>query len=164
MEINLQPFIKDDFDRLISWIPSEKELVQFAGPLFTYPLTTDQLDGYIKNRKLQPKKIVIVESNQVIGHCELNFSYNLPCLSRILIGDTHYRGKGLGKQLISIMIEEILKVTPTHAVELRVYGWNINAIKLYEKQGFAIQPDKTSTFKFREDEIWDSLYMIKNLS
>ncbi len=41
--IKLEPFEKEDFDQLISWTDSEKLLIQFAGPDYTFPLTTQQL-------------------------------------------------------------------------------------------------------------------------
>ena len=161
MPVKLEPFTVKDFDRLISWILSQKELVQFAGPLFTFPLTSKQLENYVKQGKLFPKKIIYQNTNAVIGHCELNFSYDLPCLSRILIGDTNYRGKGLGKIIISEMIKEIVKIRPTNKVELRVFDWNENAITLYQKEGFVIQKEKSYTFTYNENETWTSLYMVK---
>jgi hypothetical protein len=44
--IELQNFGEEDFDRLISWIKDEDEMIQFAGPAFTYPLTREQLLKY----------------------------------------------------------------------------------------------------------------------
>jgi RimJ/RimL family protein N-acetyltransferase len=159
--IRLEPFTKSDFSRLMNWIGSKRELVQFAGPIFSYPLTEDQLNDYISTEGLMSKKIVYIESGEVIGHCELNFLNEFPRLSRILIGDEKYRGKGLGKQLIELMISEIQKTKPSEKVELRVFEWNKNAIKLYEKKGFVIQPEFTFKFKFDHDEQWTNLYMSK---
>lgn len=42
--IRLEPFSKNDFSRLMNWIGSKRELVQFAGPIFSYLLTEDQLN------------------------------------------------------------------------------------------------------------------------
>jgi hypothetical protein len=52
--IQLEKFTKDDFDRFISWIDSEEELIQFAGPLFTYPLSHQQLNNYLTQQKKSP--------------------------------------------------------------------------------------------------------------
>ena len=51
----LQPFKGHDFERLISWISGSKALRQFAGPVFLFPLTVDQLRLFSElpvNRKL----------------------------------------------------------------------------------------------------------------
>ena len=42
--ITLRPFARSDFDRLIGWVTSPQFLLQWAGPLFTYPLDAAQFD------------------------------------------------------------------------------------------------------------------------
>ena len=137
--LKLEPFTQDDFSKLIGWIDTKRELVQFAGDLFTYPLSEDQLHAYLSQEKLVAKKIIHIESGEVIGHCELNFLNEYPRLSRILIGNKQNRGLGYGAKIIRLMIDAIQKEIPTKQVELRVFGYNTNAIKLYKKEGFVIQ-------------------------
>ena len=60
--LKLEPFTQDDFSKLISWIDTKRELVQFAGDLFTYPLSEDQLHAYLSQEKLVAKKIIHIES------------------------------------------------------------------------------------------------------
>lgn len=162
--IKLEPFTNRDFLRLINWIDSERALVQFAGPIFSYPLTENQLTAYLNNKALIPKRIVDIASGEVIGHCELNFLNDFPRLSRILIGNETYRSKGLGKQLVALMIDEIQKIKSTEKVELRVFEWNKNAVKLYENTGFIIELESTLEFKFNNKEMWINLYMTKQLN
>ena len=50
--IRLEPFTNNDFLRLINWMCSERELVQFAGPIFSYPLTENQLAEYLNKEEL----------------------------------------------------------------------------------------------------------------
>ena len=161
--IRLEPFTRSDFFRLINWMDSRRELVQFAGPTFSYPLTEDQLTEYINNEEIFPKKIVVIDSGETIGHCDINFVNEFPRLSRIIIGNEDYRGKGLGRQLIELMIEEIQQIKPTEKVELRVFEWNKNAISLYKKAGFVIQPESTIEFKYSNEEFWTNVYMTKQL-
>ena len=161
--LNLQPFTNKDFERLISWLNSEKELVQFAGPKFTYPLTISQLEDYVTKDGLMPKTVVDTKSGEVIGHCELNFTNEFPRLGKILIGNKSYRGKGLGKQLVELMITEIKQIKPTEKVELRVYEWNKNAVDLYTKKGFVIQPEHTIDYQFSNGELWTNYYMTMQL-
>ena len=54
--LRLEPFTPDDFSRLIRWVDTKIELVQFAGDLFTYPLSKDQLQAYLSQKKLISKK------------------------------------------------------------------------------------------------------------
>jgi len=162
--LKLEPFTQDDFSRLINWIDTKRELVQFAGDLFTYPLSEDQLHAYLSQEKLVAKKIIHIESGEVIGHCELNFLNEHPRLSRILIGNKQNRGLGYGAKIIRLMIDAIQKEIPSKQVELRVFGYNANAIKLYKKEGFVIQEKQTLQFQYTEDESWTNYYMTKQLN
>ena len=162
--LKLEPFTQDDFSKLIGWIDTKRELVQFAGDLFTYPLSEDQLHAYLSQEKLVAKKIIHIESGEVIGHCELNFLNEYPRLSRILIGNKQNRGLGYGAKIIRLMIDAIQKEIPTKQVELRVFGYNTNAIKLYKKEGFVIQEKYTLQFQYTEDESWTNYYMTKQLN
>ncbi len=161
--LRLEPFTPKDFSRLIHWVGTKRELIQFAGDLFTFPLSEDQLQEYLSQKKLAPKKIIHTESGEVIGHCELNFLNEHPRLSRILIGNKQKRGRGYGTKIIQLMIDAIQKEIPTKQVELRVFGYNTNAIKLYKKEGFVIQEKHTLQFQYAEDELWTNYYMIKQL-
>ena len=161
--LRLEPFTPKDFSRLIHWVGTKRELIQFAGDLFTFPLSEDQLQEYLSQEKLAPKKIIHTESGEFIGHCELNFLNEHLRLSRILIGNKQKRGRGYGTKIIQLMIDAIQKEIPTKQVELRVFGYNTYAIKLYKKEGFVIQEKHTLQFQYAEDELWTNYYMIKQL-
>ncbi|MDB4195526.1 GNAT family N-acetyltransferase [Flavobacteriales bacterium] len=162
--INLHPFTNKDFDRLINWINSEEELVQFAGPMFSFPLTKNQLEEYVNKEGILPKIVIDSESGEVIGHCELNFVNEFPRLGKILIGNKSYRGKGLGNDLVELMISEIKKIESSEKVELKVYERNTTAVNLYTKKGFVIQPEHTYDLELPNGEFWTNLYMTKEFN
>ena len=101
--IHFQPFNSTDFERLKNWLISEKELIQFAGPLFTFPLTNEQLEKYSSSDKRKIYTICLDETNEVIGHCEFNFENQIPRISRVLIGDEKMRNRGIGTEIIRKM-------------------------------------------------------------
>lgn len=157
--IQLEKFTKDDFDKFISWIDSEEELVQFAGPLFTYPLSHEQLNNYLLQQKKSPYKIRSIETSEIIGHCELNFENELPRLSRILIGEKSLRNKGIGTLVMHQLINLLFKTTTHTAVDLSVFDWNLNAIACYKKIGFTIRPELKSSM-IVSGKNWDAFNMI----
>ncbi|WP_142682830.1 GNAT family N-acetyltransferase [Chitinophaga polysaccharea] len=157
--IQLERFTAADFDRFISWVDNEEALVQFAGPLFTYPLTHEQLTAYLQQTKKQPFKIRLLETGQVIGHCELNFEKEMPRLSRILIGEKSMRNKGLGKQVVKEMVNRLFSTTEHTAVDLNVFEWNHNAVACYTQLGFRINPDMAGTTKVGE-AVWNTYNMV----
>jgi RimJ/RimL family protein N-acetyltransferase len=159
--ILLEKFTNDDFDRLISWIDNEEELIQFAGPLFNYPLSHQQLNNYLIQQKKSPYRIRLIETGEIIGRCELNFENELPRLSRILIGEKHLRNNGIGKLVLYQMIDLLFTTTTTthKAVDLSVFDWNHNAIACYKKIGFTIRPELKSSMLV-SGKNWNAFNMI----
>lgn len=156
--IELQEFTPLDFDTFISWINNEKELFQFAGPIFTFPLTRDQLENYLKMDDLVPFKVVWTETNEVIGHCELNYQKGHHRLSRILIGNKSFRGQKIGEQIVFKMAEKFFEDPEVDQVDLNVFDWNLAAIKCYENAGFKINPFYIRTMRVTGDT-WVRLNM-----
>jgi len=157
--IELQAFEEADFKRFISWIQSEEELVQFAGPAFNYPITAEQLSTYICDKRRKPYKICNVESGEIIGHCELNFQNPVPRLSRILIADPSYRNKGIGQKVVRIMLDIIFSSTSYNFVDLSVFDWNENAITCYQRIGFKITPDSETQMQVGS-QTWKAFSMV----
>ena len=156
--ITLLPFEKTDFDRFKSWIKSPEELLQFAGPYFSFPITDKQLLHYLEDPKRRPYKITLLESDMVIGHCELNFERDIPRLSRILIAQNTERNKGYGKQTIHALLKLLFIDDRYDQADLNVYSWNSNAIRCYENVGFRINEEVTSETVVG-NETWKGLNM-----
>jgi RimJ/RimL family protein N-acetyltransferase len=155
--ITLEKFTPLDFDLLKSWINSEEELIQFAGTIFEFPLTDEQLSNYVRMIDRRPLRVLYNAS--VIGHCELNFQNSTPRLSRILIGEKIFRGKGLGREIVVAMVNEIFKNGEYNQIDLNVFDWNTSAISCYQKVGFTINP-KESKVVIVNGKNWTCLNMI----
>ena len=156
--IELKKFTKSDFDTLISWIKNEEDLVQFSGPIFSFPLTESQLSSYIKMTDKRIFKIVNTSTNTTIGHCELNYTNGNNRLSRILIGDKNSRGKGYCKIIIAKMTTMLFEDLNVNEVDLNVFDWNKGAIKCYQNAGFIIDT-KTHKKQTVKGEVWTCLNM-----
>lgn len=159
--LSLKPFKQADFHRLKSWIKTEKELIQFAGPIFTFPLTDEQLIKYIALTDRKICSIVLDETNEVIGHCEFNFENEIPRISRILIGSPKDRNKGYGSALIQLMVKRFFEDPKVNQIDLNVFEWNQAAIKCYTNLGFTIR--NTSIYPNPiENEFWGNHNMLLN--
>ena len=155
--IELKEFNHNHFNKLISWIDNEKTLIQFAGPIFTYPLTTEQLSDYVKEKNRI--SFAIYYSGQLIGHSEIYKNVDKTVkFCRILIGDVSFRGNGLGKEVVKQMINYTFNKFEINSIELNVYDWNLSAISCYEKVGFVINRTKSKTTNYK-NEIWTSINM-----
>ena len=156
--IRLGPFAKADFNKLISWVDSEEDLIQFAGPIFKFPLTERQLEKYLEDKNRFAFKVIETDPEQTIGHCEIYLTEETAKLCRILIGEKSFRGKGLGLQIVNDLLEISFAHFDRPFIELNVYDWNVGAIKCYEKAGFAINKNKTSIIEVK-GMLWNSLNM-----
>jgi len=157
--IELKPFTEHDFEIFKSWIDSEEALFQFAGSIFSYPLTNDQLRHYIKMTDKKPLKIILNSTKQIIGHCELNFENGNNRLSRILIGNKNLRGKRIGDEVVRKMANLLFENSKINEVDLNVFDWNKGAIKCYENVGFRINHDNTDEMTIN-GKVWTRLNMI----
>lgn len=141
--IKLLPFTQVDFETFKSWISNAEELFQFAGPIFKYPVTNNQLDNYIKMTDKIPLKVVLESTNETIGHCELNFENGNKRLSRILVGKKELRGQKIGEEIVRTMINILFEDKATQEVDLNTFDWNKAAIRCYKKVGFRINHEQT---------------------
>ena len=157
--IELKPFRKDDFSTLIKWIDKEDDLIQFAGNIFSFPLTDSQLDEYLTDLNRNAFKVVDKADNSIIGHSEIYLNENRTAkLCRILIGNPKFRGKGLGQEIVKELVRISFESYNAKKIELNVYDWNTSAIKCYEKVGFKIMNGITKTTEI-ENKIWTAINM-----
>ena len=78
---------------------------------------------------------------------------------KFLILDSQLRGKGLGTQMISLILKYAFEITGVSEVRLNVFDVNRSARKCYSKVGFVEQDIAENVFAF-EDEQWGRCYMV----
>ena len=157
--IELQPFEADDWKYLRKWIANESELIQFAGPLFSFPIDKNQVESYLSN----PNRTVfrIENSSKVIGMAEIsNEGESVAKLARIIIGEESMRGKGIGTELMNQLADYGFNRLKKKKIILNVYSWNLGAIKCYEKAGFC-RTDKSPILVTVGNEEWEAIEMEK---
>lgn len=156
--IKLEAFGEEFFSDLISWVDSEEQLMQFAGPEFTFPLTKEQLEISLRDKHRFSFRVVNCKTNVTIGHSEIYLTDHSAYLGRIIIGDKKQRGKGLGQQIVNLLLDFVFSKFDKIKVELNVFDWNIEAIKCYEKAGFVINPYKKNERQIN-NQIWTAINM-----
>ena len=158
MMIKFESFGKEHYKDLIAWVDSEETLMQFAGPAFKFPLTEEQLDISLSDPGRTAFRVINAATTLSIGHAEIYLSDESVKLGRILIGDPALRGKGLGRQIVNLLLDRVFLKPGMTMVELNVFDWNTNAIKCYENAGFTINPDKKLERTIK-DNIWIAINM-----
>ena len=158
--IKLQPFGVDNWKYLRKWITNESELIQFAGPIFSFPINKNQVESYLSNPNRTVFKIED-SSKQAIGMAEISDEGgNVAKLARIIIGEESMRRKGIGTKLMNQLADYGFNKLKKEKLILNVYSWNLGAIKCYEKVGFR-RIDKTPILVTVGDEEWEVIEMEK---
>jgi RimJ/RimL family protein N-acetyltransferase len=164
--ITLRPFARADFARLIGWIPSAEFLLQWAGPAFTFPLDTVQLDAYLAESEGEaPSRMIFtaVESDTAtaVGHIELariDRRNKSATLSRVLIGEASRRGQGAGLEMVRRILQIGFERLTLHRIDLVVFDFNASAIACYERAGFVKEGCLREARRFGE-EYWSLVQM-----
>jgi len=138
--IRLEHFTPNDFSQLIHWIHSEELLTNWAGSLFSFPLTKESMEWYLSDTNDIEKsdafvyKVVEVESNEVIGHISLggiSRKNRAGRISRVLIGDDKHKGKGYCVEMIKAVLKIGFEELGLHRISLGVYNSNLSALKQF---------------------------------
>ena len=164
--LKLETFSEADFHQLINWIPDSSFALQWGGPAFTYPLTVEQLEYYLKdantvNATKYIFKAVNESTNEVIGHISLGNVDRInesARIGKVLIGQSESRGNGYGTQLMLAALTFAFEELKLHKVTLGVFDFNTSAIKCYEKVGFKKEGLLRDARK-NGDEYWNLIEM-----
>ena len=140
--------------------------MMWAGPLFHYPLDDEQLDTYLHSAKEDRIDRLIytaidVESQQPIGHIELSTIDHVnrsAAVTRVLVGETVQRGKGIGKSMVHEALHIAFEELHLHRVELRVFDFNSEAIQCYESVGLTREGLLRDARAFG-DQFWSIIVM-----
>jgi RimJ/RimL family protein N-acetyltransferase len=167
--IELKPFERDDFPRLIGWIKTPEFLLQWAGPIFNFPLSESELDIYLRGSQEDPPirkiyKVMNTADRRVIGHIELNdidLRNKSATVCRVLVGEPSLRKKGIGLQMLRKILEIGFNQLGLHRMDLVVFDFNQAAIKCYERAGFRMEGHIREARKIGS-EYW-SLYQMSIL-
>ncbi|MTH53064.1 GNAT family N-acetyltransferase [Bacillus mangrovi] len=156
--IRLEPFTMGDAAELMDWIPSGEFLMQWGGPGFIYPLTFEQIEGYVHAADQRVFKAVEEKDGTAAGHICLSGIdlKNESCrISKVMVNPA-LRGKGYGSALVSEVLKFAFLELNMHRVSLGVFVFNEEAIACYRKAGFQ-QEGHIRDCRKMKDSFW-SIY------
>ncbi|WP_018614993.1 GNAT family N-acetyltransferase [Segetibacter koreensis] len=166
--IKLEYFDREDFQQLIEWMNSEHLITNWAGSLFKYPLTEDSLDWYIEDtNKIDSSdafiyKAVSTITGKTVGHISLGSisdKNRSARISRVLVGNTVERGKGVCTGMIKAILKIGFEDLKLHRISLGVYDFNTSAIRCYEKAGFVKEGLMRDVLRYDENTYWSLIEM-----
>lgn len=133
MEVSFRSIVEDDFQAVCELIPSEEELflVYDRGK---FPLTVAEVAKLVE-RRMDP--IVMVCRGAVVGFaCYYNYQEGRSVFIGNIVIDRSVRGQGLGKRIVTYMIDRAFSLLNLQSVRLHVYNRNLPALLVYNGLGF----------------------------
>ena len=130
----------DDLEALYSLKNDEESSALLGG--FSTGFYKEAISDWIKFHNKAANEVLYmiqdIESEKLIGHVGFyNINYRVRKAEfAILIADKNFRGKGYGDLCTKYMINYGFNQLNLNRIELSVLTTNINAIVLYEKNGF----------------------------
>jgi RimJ/RimL family protein N-acetyltransferase len=158
----LIPFGPEHFTVLSDWFASQADVVQWGGPLLSFPLTDEQLWAMLAEADTVPPTRLcwMAEHNgTLVGHAQLGFDWRNgnALLARVAIAP-RARGRGLAGPMLRLVLEEAFARPEIERLELNVYAWNTPAIRSYERLGFKAEGVRRSS-ALVNGERWDTAIM-----
>lgn len=133
MDVRFRPIVEDDFQAVCDLVRSEEELFLFYDAA-RHPFTVPQVRKLVETR-MDP--LVMLHRGEVVGFGDF---YGHRERRSIFVGnivlDRSLRGKGLGKRLVSYMIDRAFSEHDLERVCLHVYSRNLAGLLLYHALGF----------------------------
>lgn len=142
--MELVKFKQKDIPEVLGWIQNESEMVQWAGPLFKWPLSRSQFLEHLKSAKIEPPTLYpfgLYHNRTLMGYSELwgyNRHFNSAIASRIIISPLK-RNKGLGQWMVERLLEFGFETLGLNRIGLGVFDFNTTAIQCYENAGFTME-------------------------
>ena len=168
MDITLREFTRDDIARLIDWVNSGGPdfFVRWAGTAFEYPLTEAQLEAHLaeaEGAEATRRLFAAVDdaSGEVVGHAELSRidrKNRSASISRLLVGEPSARGKGIGAQIVSRVLDVAFGEMSLHRVDLYVLEFHVAALSMYKGLGFKTEGHLVEARR-AGGKYWNAYYM-----
>lgn len=143
MKLSLTEPTSSHYSGLTSWITDADACVHWAGPGMTYPLSADSLPDLLDKEGSRSYSLTDADG-ELMGFGQ--FWPREPGtvhLGRIIINPL-YRGQGLGKALLQLLIAEASQRHQPDTFTLNVLRDNPRAKYLYRKMGFVPREDNST--------------------
>jgi len=156
----LSPINMDDLEQYTAWINDLSMTINLGNASTPISLASEKefLEKLV--REGHNYAIVLKDDETLIGNCSL---FNINHIQRtaeagIFIGDKKYRGKGYGTEAMQLLLAYGFKVLNLNNIMLKVYSFNKQAIRSYEKAGFRVFGRRSQSY-FVNGHYYDEIYM-----
>lgn len=166
--MRIRPYKPSDAPCLMSWLSEERTVAYWRADRFVWPVTKEQLQDYYKDFTLDPDACLFTaldEEGILCGHFsfrKINYRERKAHLG-FIVTNPDCRGKGYGRQMVSLALAYAKSMLGVETVTLGVYDRNLPARHCYEALGFCRAEGMQHTTDFHGEQ-WTYFYMQADLS
>ncbi len=162
--LRLRPFKPQDGKYLVQWFDNEEQFMKWSAGQFSYPLTMQQIEDYCRKWEAAENgwpMAVLDETGRMAGHLLMRTAdYEESSLFfGFIVLDPSVRGKGLGREMISLALNYAFTILKVDTVRLRVFANNPGAKRCYEAEGFEEEEFIKGNFSYQGEQ-WDNYQMV----
>lgn len=159
--LHLSHIEKEDMQHLYKWF-SDSEFLKYYDYYPPVPQTEEEVDKTFEDyEKKEESRVFAIRllNNNLVGIAGFDdiIKENKVATLFIGIGSKEFRGKGLGREAIRLLLKYGFEDMGLYRIQLNVLEFNDSAIRLYEGAGFK-KEGTLRKFVLRENERFD-LYM-----
>ena len=159
-KIYLSPINEDDYLQYTQWINDTSIGINFgqASRVTSIEREKEFLAGMTKSGI--NLAIVKLENDELLGNCSLMHIHQINRTAElgIFIGAAGNRNRGYGTEAAKLMVEYGVRILNLQNIMLRVFEYNTNAIKAYQKAGFKQFGRRTGSC-YLDGKYYDEIYM-----
>ena len=155
--IRLRPFKLCDIEYLLKWTGNKCTFAQWCANKFTYPLTKEQLVSYYQKYENDDRAWIMTALDKEgvpVGHQLMRMAdyENESIHFGFIIVDSEIRGKGYGKEMVSLAVKYAFDILKVRHVTLAVFDNNPVAQHCYKSAGFKDVKYHEAVFPFGEEK------------
>ena len=131
--MQLLPCTNQDLIGVFRWFNSEKAVLYWAGPGITFPLQIKRFKTDAKFEKSQ--SYVLKQGRTLLAFGQIYNRLDHCHLGRLVVSPA-FRGQGVGRKLVELLLEEGQRILGLSEGSLFVLSDNQAAMKMYQNMGF----------------------------
>lgn len=162
--MKLRPYVADnDFDFVKNWVTDERTNAMWSANHAPFPLERASFDAFLSKMFREKGDFpftAITDEGEPVGFICCSFGYDTKeaMLAFVLI-DPSQRGKGCGREMISLAAKYCFEMLGAEAVQLNVFTVNERAKKCYESAGFTERRTDPDAFPYKDGK-WGRCNMV----
>lgn len=161
--LRFRPYKNCDADTIVTWIKDEKTLYQWsADRIGIYPLTPKDLNKHYKEQENNADFLIFTACDEKavpVGHMFMKYMDDSHKTIRFgyVIADSQVRGKGFGKEMLTIAKKYAFDFLHVDTITLGVFVNNPKALYCYQAVGFQ-ETGEHSQYTIQGEE-WECIEM-----